>query len=429
MKYSKRKDKALSTEEISVYKVVVTGFPNVIEDVNLVLEFLDGMRRDLFSDDANINWIIHPMRHNSFNAENIYLESSNKLNQIFSDATLLQQIEYLSFIGITDSIDRNPAFREAVNFHRFSRELYLKAGIVNAEFPRHSDLGVSRHSIRKIHAVHASYLEDEEIKCGLHVSYSKRTEDSQVLYVCSEATLDLALTFCQPNSILIVDGHWEHNKKATHGVWDPSSASEIARRLSRLLRMHPGKIVDIHLWGCEAGYIANYDELSASFDLNFLQFKDECIPDSLSLEMAEFRNRARYYSGRGEFPFARDSLAGEVITALQDNSITVTAGNGFTYPYPATARPIYNIASDSHLWHGPHFWKKIENNNLPRKFNKLHQVKSVTCLNRQASISNFTMTMWNKKPQAIDAVMESSTELDDVSLVKYELSHALSVIL
>ena len=408
MEYNKKKNNALSTQKSTVYSVHITLSSSAIRDADSlsVLRFLNETRQTLLQEHAASHWLTHPI-HTPLGENQLpehtyfYLEPIKKLNQLFAEkGRLAQQIEYLDLFGVTDAIDRHPLLRDAANYHKFCCELSSKANIQNARLRASSDT-TTMSPIRKIHAVHPSFLYDEEIKSGLHVSYQKSAPDAQVLYVCSPETLRLALQYCEPNSTLIVDGHWEHEKKSTHGVWEASSAREIAENLSILLYTNPGKINDIRLWGCEAGYLSAFDALPSTFSLDFLQFKYDSFPEKTTQEMAEFRNRACYYSRHGEFPFAENSLAGQILTTLDDPSITITATSSRTYPFPPNATAQYNIASDSDEWSGPHFWSEPRDVAAPEKYKQLHRVKSITVTPQQMSLTTNPISMWYKKSTVV----------------------------
>lgn len=400
MKHSIKNDRHLSTETIEVFKITISGVDETIEEIACLLDELFAIRRELST--LNTQWLLHPisfdLTHCGAITSAYYIEASNKLNKIFANkANLMQKIAYLGFVGVTDAIDRHPLFREAVTFHRFSKNLSSKADIDNVDLSVYFDRDAPRPMIRKIHAVHQTFLQDEEIKSGLNVSYRKKNPFADVLYVCSPETLELAIQICEPNSVLIIDGHWEHDKKSTHGVWEFSSANEIAINLAMLLHSNPNKIKDIRLWGCEAGYLADFDSLPIEFEVNSVLFKDESRPEILTQDMGMFRNRARYYSKHGEFPFARGSLAGQIIYALNDASVSVTASNSRTYPYPFGEKAQYNFASDSSTWRGPHFWLPPKNTTDPEKYNKLRCVKSLTFKYAGEDVTEADMTAWPSK--------------------------------
>lgn len=404
MRYVVRENKALSTEETTVYGIRINELPSSPEDLQSVLEFMRTMRQEMMSCHSDANWLVHPIPaqlRNKAVAGGVYyyLEPIKKLNHIFAaHGTLSRQIEYLQFMGVTDAISRHPLLRDAVNYVNFCDELNTKAGIMNASLPFKSADIVP--AIRTIHAVHPMFLDDEEIQAGLHVSYRKKTDTANVMYVCSEQTLALALKCCEPDSTLIIDGHWEHDRRSTHGVWECSTAAEIAQSLCVLLYLQPGKINNIRLWGCEAGYLADYSELPTTFSMEAIQFKDDYYPDIFEREMGMFRNRAVYYSRVGEFPFAPSSLAGQIITHINDPNITVTATSSRTYPYPIGKVAEYNIASDANQWRGQHFWSTPRDTEAPPEYDKLHRVKSITCTKMTTDLSAFPLATWYPKDQS-----------------------------
>jgi len=304
-----------------------------------------------------------------------YLELNKHIIKVFSDrATLLEQIEFLNLVGLTGSIERNKRLSVASTYYKFCTYLTLHQ-IINPTFNLSS--GKLEKPIRRIHAVHQDFLRDNEIRSGLQISFQKNSSNDWVLYVCNPETLEMALGLCEPHSTLIIDGHWQHSKRSTHGVWEVASAQEIATELTHLFSKYPHKIKSIKLLGCEAGYLPPYETLAADFNKDALIFKDEMHADFNQKPMAEFRNRSIYYSSNKEFPYAKDSLAGEIILSLNDPSINITACPSHTYPYPVSDMPNYNIASDSSEWAEEPFWKP-ENASHPSWYSKVQRTKSIT---------------------------------------------------
>jgi hypothetical protein len=376
MEVQVKKNNSRSNSRVTVYSVHLKKFKS--EDVSEILAQLRSFREMKIEN----TWKVHPVpiSFHQLEGEVFYLEPSLALNRIFAEeATLLQQIEYLSHMGVTDAIDRRPDLRIAVSYHQFCSKL-AQNGILNASF----EVAVIS-SIKRIHAVHSIFLGDPEVLAGLQIPFSKNQSDTdQVLYVCNPETLELAIAHCERNTVLTIDGHWEHGKKATHGVWETSNAEEIALELTNLLRKYPGKIHDIRLLGCESGFLSSFHALPTDFRSGSILFKDECVPSLLEKEMAEFRNRAIYYSVNGEFPFAIDSLAGSILRQLADLSLemVLTAAPSRTYPYPVSTKSRFNIGSDSLEWSDSgHFWHSISaDKEIPEWYRKLNRLKVITVL-------------------------------------------------
>lgn len=385
-----RQDKKRTTSTHSVFSIRMANF-NELTDVSTIL---DCMRSTV----QFVNtFLLHPLppvsecnqeserldnnvqEHSSAPVlSSYYFEPNRALNRFFAEhAKLLEQIYYLSFMGVTDAIDRHPDLRTAVTYHKFCKAL-AKMSINNPPFLAGEGDSRSSGLIRRIHAVHPDFLDDPEISAGLHISIQKNTPQDQVIYVCSPETLALAFECCELETTLIIDGHWQHKYRMTHGVWEQASARDIATQLKDLVSCYPNKVKSIRLLGCEAGYLSSSDELATTFNPDGLFFKDECVDGFAEKEMAEFRNRAIYYSNEGCFPFAVDSLAGEILLMLATESIKVTATHSRTYPFPAgQLKARFNIGSDATEWCGPKMWKKIKSNQ-PDWYKKLQHLKSIT---------------------------------------------------
>jgi hypothetical protein len=379
---------------VTVYSVHLKKFKS--EEVSEILAQLRSCREGKKEN----TWTVHPVpiSFHQLEGDVFYLEPSLALNRIFAEqATFLQQIEFLSHMGVTEAIDRRPDLRVAVSYHQFCSKL-ARNGIINASF----EVSVLS-SIKRIHAVHSIFLEDPEVLAGLQIPFSKNQRDTdQVLYVCNPETLELAIAHCERNTVLTIDGHWEHGKKATHGVWETSNAEEIALELTNLLRKYPGKIHDIRLLGCESGFLSSFHSLPTEFQSDSILFKDECVPSFLEKEMAEFRNRAIYYSRHGEFPFATDSLAGSVLRQLAgdlSSEVVLTAAPSRTYPYPVSTKSRFNIGSDSLEWSDSgHFWDNPIKSDLeiPEWYRKLNRLKVITVLSEKHR-STSTSSEWSRK--------------------------------
>ena len=309
-----------------------------------------------------------------------YIEPSKMLNKLFENAELLYQIYLIDIIGITTNIDRNMSFRNAVMYHKFCNALQVR-GIINPPF-QISDDDIFEQNIRRIHVIQPDFLEDPEIAQGLQITYSKNTDDNKVLYICSEELLALALKFCSPGITLIIDGHWEHKKRSDHGCWENADAFMIASSLKRLTVDYPLKIGYVRLWGCESGKISEFEKLSDEFDPGYLMFKNEYLPNFNEKEMANFRNRAAYYSTSQDSPYDMDSLAAQIMQHLPSIK-RISAVPSFGYPFPPQEIPIYNIGSDTTKWRDKQYW--IENELLdalgyPAWYKRLHNMKSITVI-------------------------------------------------
>jgi hypothetical protein len=363
-------DKQFSPAQVT--KILIERINNN-GDIGEILETLRSQKT--LQDIENTKFLIHPLadlEKKSSEGPFAYFEKNNRLNNLIAKyGTLLQQIDYLSLMGVTPAIERCVDFKAALTFHKFSEEL-ARLGIVNPSFT------AAPGTIRRIHAVHSIFLNDEEISAGLSIAYQKNTCDNQVIYVCNPETLNLALEFCAPDSKLTVDGHWEHAKRSVHGVWEASDSAEIACNLSDLLKNNPGKINSINLLGCQAGSLVDARELENVIYADSLLFKDEQDSSFKAKEMALFRNRTVYRSIKGEFPFAKDSLAGQVILHINNPCISVTASPSYTYPFLFNGKASFNISSDSKKWKGTHRW---EETTTPFLFQKLHQSK-ITYVNK-----------------------------------------------
>lgn len=343
---------------------------------------------------TNQNWLIHPVStpintnyHIKTSTESketapvnyYFFEMSNKLNKLFSsNATLAEQIEYLSIMGVTDSIDRNPNFRTAVNYHHFNKKLNTMS--INSANISSTESNETSSNIKTIYAVHSDFLEDPEICSGLGIPGKKLQDPAQIAYVCCPETLELALKLCEQNSTLIIDGHWQHNKKSTHGVWEVANALDIANQLELLITKHPNKLSSIRLLGCGSGTLKTLEELQEGFDKNNLIFKSDCLSDFSNKEMSQFRNRAIYYSDNRVSPYASTSLAGEIFNKLSHKNIIITAPPSITYPYPTGApNACFNIGTDSLQWTGTQRWND-RTSNEPVWYKRLNQLKSITVI-------------------------------------------------
>lgn len=371
------RDKQFNSTEVT--KIIITKFDSNSQEIDQILEAMKTQQQLLQNE--RVNLVQHPLIESELekqpSAEKFaYFVPNNRLNHLLiNHGTLLQQIDYLFLMGVTPAIERRKEWTAALNFYKFSIKL-ANQGITNPSLTN------PQNNIKRLHAVHLEFLSDEEVSSGLALPYQKNTEDNQVIYVCNPETLELALRYCEPNSKLTIDGHWEHNKKAVHGVWDVSNASEIGASLSALLDKNPGKINAINLLGCEAGSLAEAEELERNLVRKSISFKDEQVSSFNSKEMAQFRNRTQYVSENGEFPYAKDSLAGQIILHLNDPNISVTASPSNTYPFPPTDKPSFNISSDSKEWKGEHKWlqRKEEESTW---IQKLHRSK-ITYVNKAA---------------------------------------------
>ena len=348
-----------------------------------VLETLHTFQREHFQE--NTTWLQHPLSQEKIASMPsghpvYYIEPSKKLNTLFQHASLLEKIHYLDIIGITIAIDRHSAFRDVVRYQRFCHTLTTR-GITNPSWTIENML--FKDAIKRIHVVHADFLDDPEIAQGLHVSYRKNTHQDKVLYVCSEELLSLALKYCTPGATLIIDGHWEHQKHSMHGVWDNADASMIAASLHQLSEDYPDKICYIRLWGCSSGKIADFASLSPEFNPDNLYFKDACVPDFQHQAMAAFRNRAVYYTTHTESLYDKDSLAGQLMQQLP-TSIRITAVPSYGYPFPAQSVPQFNIGSDTDAWRGEHAWTNTTSEDCPIWYKKLNQLKSLTIIRDEA---------------------------------------------
>jgi len=309
-----------------------------------------------------------------------YLEPSKGLNSLFANhGTLLQQIAYLEVMGITDAIARHPGLKVATNWHIFCKDL-AKIGIINPALTLNASNNFIA-PIKRLHLVHSIFLLDEEISSGLHISIIKNTPHNRVLYINSPEMLELALTHCRPNATLIIDGHWVHDARMTHGVWENATAQEIGRDINRLFVKCPGKIKAIRLLGCESGYLSSLEALNVTFKPHKLRFKSETTPQFHTKPMAEFRDRAIYYCHKKESPFAQTSLANQVIISLsnKENQISVTAAPSYTYPFPTNVKKgQFNIGSNTPVWSGPHMWSVRDSSHEPQWYEKLQKMKSIT---------------------------------------------------
>lgn len=382
-----------SEKKISMYSIQFADITFSEVTVSDVLAFLHEYRQGcLLSKDSR--WLTYPLpleQHLDGGVDYFYFEANRKLNRLIATkGTLLQQIEYLGLVGITDAIDRRPDLRNAANYHKFCETL-CQNRIVNPSLAIHAEKQFNE-PIRRIHAVHPLFLKDPEIRSGLYISQRKDTEHDKVLYVCSPETLKLAIEHCAPNATLIIDGHWLHDKIATHGVWEQVSAEQIAQALNELLTEYPGKISSIRLLGCEAGYLSDFETIPETFNPTTLIFKENRSAHFFQKEMAEFRNRAVYFSHHGESPFAECSLAGKIISQLPPSGIKVSACASRTYPFPADGQSIFNIGSDAKEWVGPHFWATPSAAN-PVWYTKLQRLKSITFI-QQSAIAHQLAPQW-----------------------------------
>lgn len=404
--YDTRLNKKLTTVCTEVFGVRAIKKHNRVEEA---LTALHNLRVEILVE-SDAAWLTHPLEAELRNKTTLkktyfYLEPDLKLNRLLAErGTLLQQIEYFDLMGVTDAIERRPDFRTAVIFHQFCSNLN-KIGISNPSMSLDSN-SFFKAPIKRIHAVHHLGLEDPEIRSGLFIYFHKNTESDQVLYVCSPETLEVSLRHCAPDSVLIIDGHWEHAKKATHGVWETAYAAEIAEELAKLTQTYPGKINSIKLLGCHAGHLATVDGLPSNFNPQGLFFKDEIIPSFHEREMSEFRNRSVYYSVDGEFPFHLDSLAGQVIQKLNSSAINVTATSSRTYPYPAEAQARFNIGSDAMQWSNENYWDNVntsDESSLPEWFLKLRRLRSITVVRNKDACRADYLQRWSDLEACGDA--------------------------
>ncbi len=293
------------------------------------------------------------------------LHLQKRMHQVIRVGTFAQRVAYISLVGMQDAIWRQAEFRDAVECFEFSSQL-SRVGIVN-HF-------ASDKQSRRIIAVHPHYVEyDEEIREGLKVMHYKHAADNP-MFVCSEQALILALDTCQPGSTLVIDGHWEHGKSSLHGVWDPSDATTLARRIAELLNARPSKIAHVNLLGCHSGYVNPH--LDGVISTEHLFFKYRCDKHKADREMATQRDRATYVSINQESVFAPDSLAHQLLDSLSDDSIAVTASAKMLFPWPPED-PRMNIGSDSEVWKdAKHCWQpSTDADDISAS---LGQVKSVT---------------------------------------------------
>ena len=311
-----------------------------------------------------------------------YLEPSKALNTLFAQhGTLLQQIEYLELMGVTDAIARHPNLKVATNWHNFCKKL-SKIGITNPTL----ELDATNNfiaPIKRLHLVHPIFLLDEEISSGLHISILKNTNKNSVLYVDSPETLELALTHCRRKSTLIIDGHWVHDSRLTHGVWENASAQEIGFEINRLFLKFPQKISAIRLLGCESGYLSSVESVQKKLNPQKIRFKSETTPRFHTKPMAEFRDRAIYYCQKNESPFAKISLVGQIIISLENDftQISITAAPSYTYPFPTKAKKgQFNIGSNTPSWGEHHMWHNRASIHEPSWYKKLQMMKSITVI-------------------------------------------------
>lgn len=291
---------------------------------------------------------------------------NQRMNKVFSNATFIEQIEYIHLTGLRPEITKQIAYKNVVDFFKFQKILQSR-GIQN-NF-------LTNVRPKRIHAVHPTYAEyDDEIGDGLLVTMRKHPNDHTV-YVESIESLEASLNHCEPGSTLVIDGHWLHGKTSMHGVWENVDAETLSQNIASLIKKYPGKISKINLLGCESGTLRdNIDETINPSHL-FFKFKNlSSDPNDPLAHIANFRTRALYVPESTEVIFDDTSLAGRLIQTLDDKSISVTATPRLGYPYPSLS-PEINIASDSKQWDLPHFWLHTERSEL---YNLCRNTKCVT---------------------------------------------------
>ena len=384
-----KQNKKLSTSCVKVIGVTVRcGNISISE----VWDALHDFQKQYFTEGQR--WLHHPIDQEKIKNIEIpstvyYIEPTKQLNSVFQHASLLEKIYYIDMIGTGIAKGGRSAFWDVIAYREFCNALAVR-GIINPSWTM-DERGAFKEPIRRIHVLQKDFLDDPEIAQGLHVSYSKNTPLDKVLYVCSEEFLSLALKHCAPGVTLIIDGHWEHEKRSRHGVWDNADASVIAASLQKLSNMYPDTIRYIRLWGCSSGQIAAMDGLN--IDAAKLIFKDQYVPSFHSKDMAAFRHRAVYYSMDGENPFDANSLAGKIMHNVPSLE-RITAVPSYGYPFPVQEKPHYNIGSDASEWRGGHYWVSHKDSHYPSWYKKLHHLKSLTVMRYTSDV---TLQSWPTK--------------------------------
>ncbi len=291
------------------------------------------------------------------------LKLTKKMTSLISAGTFLQQVKYILLIGLRDAITKNQYFKEAIEHIHFQQQLESRNIKNDATFSP---------PFSRIHAAHPADVEhDDEIGQGLLVTTHQHPNDNP-LYVGSPTALALALEICEPNSTLVIDGHWQHGLKSQHGVWDYADAETISNNIADLININPGKISKLILLGCESGTLENDLDNTITTANLFVKNRIKSTPYE---EVANFRHKLLYVPQDEESIFAPGSLARQVLDKLEDKKISVTATPALGYPYPA-GQPHINIASDAPSWESEHFWQEEADNSA--LYNYCRQTKSVT---------------------------------------------------
>lgn len=288
---------------------------------------------------------------------------TRKMHRTIREAGYIQQIQYLDLVGLQPEIARQEQFQDAVNLYKFQTRLN-HIGVKNC-FAK--DVLQSK----RIVAVHPTYVQvDEEVIEGLKTMPLKHQEDNTV-FVESDVSLEYAIENCLPDATLVIDGHWMHNKKCMHGVWDLVNAEEIATKITNIINNNPGKIIHINLLGCEAGVLRkDVDPNILENKQLFFKYDKNQRPLSANRECADMRNRAIFISENNQSLFDPESFAYQVLSKLEDKSIAVTATQSLVYPYPVK-NPRFNIASDASNWKAEnHYWRDPDA--------RLNNLKSIT---------------------------------------------------